>query len=100
MAYTAQQVANYLRMNGFTPGRVSEADEQEDGQVQLAHGVYVQVGESYVIVNVHTIEPQIGDVFWNSPTYPTPVAALPTIRRLVSTPLSEVEDKRAALGWK
>ena len=31
MAFTAQQVANYLRMNGFTIGRVSEADEQEDG---------------------------------------------------------------------
>lgn len=75
--FKAEQVARFLAANGIPVVKFSEASEVEnlDGEVELTERVSVQVGANYIYVVRRD-----GDTFIHSPEFPTPVAAMPTVR--------------------
>jgi len=78
MNFKAAQVAKFLELQGIKAISVSEANQSEDGEVKITDTVSIQVGSNYIIV-----VKQNGNSFTFSPSYRTPVSALPTIKKLV-----------------
>lgn len=50
MYRSARQVRDALRIVGVKTGKVTEADDQCDGDVEITDAIHVQVGYDYVCV--------------------------------------------------